>query len=47
MIIRALLVEGNRADALAHNRQFGQLLQPLGLAPSPRFDELVRDFVDR
>jgi DNA-binding SARP family transcriptional activator len=45
MLIRALLVEGNRAEALAHHRQFRQVLQPLGLVPSPRFDELAHDLV--
>jgi SARP family transcriptional regulator, regulator of embCAB operon len=45
MLIRALLVEGNRVEALAHHRQFRQLLQPLGLVPSPRFDEVVHDLV--
>src|SRR5580765_1871910 len=43
MLIGALLVEGNRAEALAHHRQFREVLEPLGLAPSPRFDELVHD----
>ena len=47
MLISALLVEGNRADALAHHRQFRQVLQPLGLVPSPRFDELAHDLVAR
>jgi DNA-binding SARP family transcriptional activator len=45
MLISALLVEGNRAEALAHHRQFRQLLQPLGLVPSPRFDEIAHDLV--
>jgi hypothetical protein len=45
MLIRALLVEGNRAEALAHDRQFRQVLQPLGLVPSPHFDELAHDLV--
>jgi DNA-binding SARP family transcriptional activator len=45
LLIHALLVEGNRVAALAHNSQFRQLLQPLGLVPSPRFDEVVRDLV--
>ncbi|HEX7312109.1 MAG TPA: BTAD domain-containing putative transcriptional regulator [Gaiellaceae bacterium] len=45
MLIRSLLVEGNRAEALAHHRQFRQVLQPLGLVPSPRFDELAHDLV--
>ena len=45
VLIRALLVEGNRAEALAHHRQFRQALQPLGLVPSPRFDELAHDLV--
>jgi DNA-binding SARP family transcriptional activator len=47
MLIGALLVEGNRAEALAHHRQFRQVLEPLGLVPSPRFDELVHDLVAR
>jgi DNA-binding SARP family transcriptional activator len=47
MLIRALIVEGNRAEALAHHRQFRQLLQPLGLVPSPRFDEVVHDLAAR
>lgn len=47
MVIRALLVEGNRVEALAHHSQFQQLLQPLGLVPSPRFDEVVRDLGGR
>ena len=47
MHISALLVEGNRAEALAHHREFQELLQPLGLVPSPRFDELARDLVAR
>ena len=46
-LISALLVEGNRAEALAHHRQFQELLQPLGLVPSPRFDELAHDLVTR
>ena len=45
MLIHALLVEGNRVEALLHHSQFRQLLQPLGLVPSPRFDEVVRDLV--
>jgi DNA-binding SARP family transcriptional activator len=45
VLIRALLVEGNRAEALAHHRQFRQALQPLGLVPSHRFDELAHDLV--
>jgi len=45
MLIGALLVEGNRAEALAHHTQFRQVLQPLGLVPSPRFDELAHDLV--
>lgn len=47
MLISALLVEGNRVEALAHHRQFRELLHPLGLMPSPRFDELVGDLVGR
>jgi DNA-binding SARP family transcriptional activator len=47
LVISALLVEGNRAEALAHHRQFRELLQPLGLVPSPRFDELAHDLVAR
>ena len=47
MLISALLMEGNRAEALAHHRQFRQILQPLGLMPSPRFDELAHDLVTR
>jgi SARP family transcriptional regulator, regulator of embCAB operon len=47
LLISALLVEGNRAEALAHHRQFRQVLQPLGLMPSPRFDELAHDLVAR
>lgn len=47
ILISALLVEGNRAEALAHHRQFRQLLQPLGLVPSPRFDEIAHDLVAR
>jgi DNA-binding SARP family transcriptional activator len=45
MLIGALLVEGNRAEALAHHRQFRHVLHPLGLVPSPRFDELAHDLV--
>ena len=47
MLIGALLVEGNPVEALAHHRQFRELLHPLGLKPSPRFDELVGDLVGR
>src|SRR5262245_1418649 len=47
MLVHALLVEGNRVEALAHHSQFRELLQPLGLVPSPRFDEVVRDLVGR
>ena len=47
MVIRALLVEGNRVEALAHHRQFHQLLHPLGLLPSPHFDEVVGDLAGR
>jgi DNA-binding SARP family transcriptional activator len=47
MLIGALLVEGNRAEALAHHRQFQHALQPLGLLPSPRFDELAHELVAR
>jgi DNA-binding SARP family transcriptional activator len=47
MLIRALLLEGNRAEALAHYAQFREALQPLGLAPSPRFEELGHDLVAR
>jgi DNA-binding SARP family transcriptional activator len=47
LLISALLMEGNRAEALAHHRQFRELLQPLGLVPSPRFDELAHDLVAR
>lgn len=45
MLIHALLVEGNRVEALLHHSQFRQLLQPLGLVPSPRFDEIAHDLV--
>ena len=47
MLISALIAEGNRAEALAHHRQFREVLQPLGLVPSPRFDELTHDLVAR
>ena len=47
MLIGALLVEGNRAQALTQHRQFRDVLQPLGLVPSPRFDELANDLAGR
>ena len=47
MLIGALLVEGNRAQALTQHRQFRDVLQPLGLVPSPRFDELENDLAGR
>jgi DNA-binding SARP family transcriptional activator len=47
MLIHALLVEGNRVEALAHHSQFRQLLEPLGLVPSPRFDEVVGGLAGR
>ena len=46
MLIGAFIEEGNRAEALAHHRQFRQVLQPLGLVPSPRFDELAHGLAD-
>lgn len=44
-LIRAQLEDGNRADALAHYRQFGELLRQFGLTPSPQLHELVRGLV--
>jgi DNA-binding SARP family transcriptional activator len=41
-LIRVHLWDGNRAAALAHARQFSELLRQLGLTPSPRFDDLIR-----
>ena len=46
-LIRVQLADGNHAGALAQARQFAQLLKPLGLAPSRRFDELVHELVTR
>jgi SARP family transcriptional regulator, regulator of embCAB operon len=46
-LIRVQLADGNPAGALAQARQFAQVLEPLGLAPSRGFDELVHDLVAR
>lgn len=42
-LVRVHLWDGNAAAALAHARQFSELLRPLGLKPSRRFDELIRN----
>ena len=36
-----------RAQALTQHRQFRDVLRPLGLVPSPRFDELANDLAGR
>jgi DNA-binding SARP family transcriptional activator len=42
-LISVLLADGNRAAALAQERQFREHLTSFGLEPSPRFEELVRE----
>jgi DNA-binding SARP family transcriptional activator len=41
-LIRVHLAEGNPSEALREYDRFRQMLDGLGLAPSPRLEELVR-----
>jgi len=44
VLIKAYLAEGNRGEALLHYRAFRDLLsRELGVEPSPRMAELIRD----